>query len=130
MTPEQLSRLQVLHDKLMERALTDADPANWVAGDIKPGEMTRDQRGDSKWCRGLAINTVTLTLQVQRLMSNPYLGGAQVPDKPKAAEQPEPLEPVTAEADPVEAEIQRYSAAAAKMIAKSAVNKARDGSKR
>jgi hypothetical protein len=118
MSPDQLIRLESLRDKLMERAIVDADPANWVAGDKPPKDMTRDERGDAKWCRGLAINTVSLAMQVQRLMANVETGGAIVPDQPDV--------PADAEADPVEAEVARFEAAAAEVLAARAVRAARD----
>lgn len=120
MRPDQLARLETLRDRLVERSLIDADPANWVAVDKAPKDMTRDERGDAKWCRGLAINTVALTMQVQRLMQNPLAGGAAVPDSPPSAETP-PAE------DPVESEVARFEAAAAEVLAARAVKAARNG---
>lgn len=122
MRPDQLARLETLRDKLIDRALIDADPANWVAGGKAPKEMSREERGDAKWCRGLAINSVSLTMQVQRLMTNPATGGAFVPDQPQT--------PAAAVEDPVEAEVARYEAAAAEVLAARAVRVASDGSKR
>lgn len=117
MTPDQLNRLESLRNRLVERALSDADPSNWVAGEKALKDMTRDERGDAKWCRGVAINTVSLTLQVQRLLENPVAGGAVVPDGPdKAPEQ-----------DPVAAEVARFEAAAAEVLATRAIRTARDG---
>jgi len=122
MRPDQLLRLEALRDKLVERSLIDADPANWVAGGKAPKDMDRDERGDSKWCRSLALNTVSLAMQVQRMMSNGATGGAIVPTEPDV--------PATPEADPVEAEVKRYEAAAAEVLAARAVRVASDGSKR
>jgi hypothetical protein len=118
MRPDQLTRLESLRDRLVERSLADADPVNWIAGEKAPKDMTRDERGDAKWCRSLAVSTVSLTLQVQRLMTNPAAGGALVPDQPDAA----PAE------DPVEAEVARFEAAAADVLVARAVKAARDGS--
>lgn len=116
MRQDQIDRLTALHDRLLEVALADADPANWIAGDKRPKDMTRDERGDAKWCRSLAISTVSLTMQVQRLMQNPIVGGAAVPDAPPAA--PALPAPAEEEGDPVEAEIQRYEQAATELIAR------------
>ena len=107
MRPDQLARLETLRDRLVERALADADPANWVAGDKAPKGMTREERGDAKWCRGLAINTVTLTMQVVRLLQNPVTGGAVVP------------EPADEESS-VEAEIVLYERAAVEVLSRAA----------
>lgn len=110
MTPDQIARLEALRDRLVDRALVDADPLNWVAGKKAPNEMTRDERGDAKWCRSLATSTVALTMQVQRLLQNPIAGGAVVPDKPDA--------PPQDEEQSVEAEIARYEQAASEVLAK------------
>lgn len=118
MRPDQLARLESLRDRLVERALNDADPANWVAGDKVPKDMTRDERGDAKWCRLLAVSSVSLTLQVQRLMTDAAAGGAIVPDQPDVSD--------AAETDPVEAEVARFEAAAAEVLAARAVRAARD----
>jgi hypothetical protein len=106
MTPEQLARVTTLHDKLLEVALTDADPAHWIGVGKKPSELTRDERGDAQWCRKLAIATVALTMQVQRLMQNPIVGGASVPDDPPPEET----------AETTDDEISRYERAAGQVL--------------
>jgi hypothetical protein len=108
MTPNQIDKLTTLHDKLLEVALSDADPDNWVGSGKKPNELTRDERGDAKWCRSLAVQTVALTMQVRRLLENPITGGAIVPDQPDA----EPKD----EGEAVEAEIARYEQAASEVL--------------
>lgn len=117
MRADQLTRIEALRDRLLEVALRDADPANWVAGDLVPKDMTREQRGDAKWCRSLAVSTVALTMQVQRLMQNPVTGGAVVPDEPG---KPEPDEGET-----VESEIARYEAAASAVLQRAAHGRAK-----
>lgn len=102
MTPEQFGKISALHDRLVTVALRDADPDNWVAGEKKPSEMTRDERGDAKWCRGLAISTVALTLHVQRFM--------QTVTEAPAGEV----------VDDVEGEIARFERAAAEVIDRAA----------
>lgn len=120
MRPDQLTRLEALRDKLVERALIDADPANWIAGSKAPWEMTRDERGDAKWCRSLAGSTVMLAMQVNRMMSNPTAGGAVVPDQPDAPA-------AASEEESVEAEVARYEAAAAEVLAARVVKAAKNG---
>jgi hypothetical protein len=122
MRADQLSRLEALRDRLVEVALADADPSNWTGLGRKPNEMTREERGDAKWCRSLAVQTVALTMQVQRLVSNPAAGGAVVPTEPAR-----PVEQEPAEEDSVEAEVARFEAAAAEVLAARAVRAARDG---
>jgi hypothetical protein len=111
--PDQLDRLTSLHDRLLEVALSDADPDNWIGHGKKPNELTRDERGDAKWCRGLAISSVALTMQVQRLMQNPIAGGAAVPDRPAAPTTP-------AEPEDMDAEIARFEQAASQVLARAA----------
>lgn len=115
MRQDQLTKLESLRDRLVEVAINDADPANWVGAGKKPNELTRDERGDAKWCRSLAVQTVALTMQVQRLIQNPVAGGAVVPTEGGTT----PAEPEKDEAEQVEAEIGRFEQAAAELISRS-----------
>ena len=112
MRPDQLLRIESLRDRLLEVALSDADPVNWTAFGKTPKDMTQQERGDAKWCRGLAISTVALAMQVQRLMLNPTTGNAVVPDDPGRLERNE--------AEAVDAEIERYETAAAQVLIRAA----------
>lgn len=112
MRADQLLKLETLRDRLLDVAMRDADPENWTAGGKAPKDMTREERGDAKWCRALAISTVALTMQVTRLMLNPATGGASVPDEPGQPEQDE--------AETVDAEIARYEAAATEVLQRAA----------
>jgi len=118
MRTDQLTRLETLRDTLLERALVDADPKNWIGGCKAPAEMQREERGDAKWCRSLAVQTVALTMQVQRLMQNPVAGGAVVANEPAKPEQ-------QAEEETVEAEIDRYEKAAAQVLKKARTGNAK-----
>lgn len=80
--------------------------------------MTREERGDAKWCRTLAINTVSLALQVNRMLENSQAGGAIVPTEP-AGDAPPAV-------DPIADEVARFEAAAAEVLAARAVRTARD----
>lgn len=113
MRPDQLDRLTSLHDRLLEVALTDADPQNWIGAGKKPSELSRDERGDAKWCRSLAVQTVALTMHVTRLLQNPVTGGAVVPDAP-------PAKPAEGEPEDMEAEIQRFEQAASQVLERAA----------
>ncbi|MGL4576901.1 MAG: hypothetical protein ACRCV9_19090 [Burkholderiaceae bacterium] len=108
MRPDQLKRLEFLRDRLVDVAIIDADPDNWTAHGKKPAEMTKEERGDAKWCRGLAVQTVALTMQVQRMLENTSTGGAIVPSNPAPA--------MKDEAQELEEEIARYEAAASQAI--------------
>lgn len=80
--------------------------------------MTREERGDAKWCRTLAINTVSLALQVNRMLENSQAGGAIVPTEPSGDAPPA--------VDPIADEVARFEAAAAEVLAARAVRTARD----
>jgi len=114
MRDDQLSRLSTLHDKLIEVALRDADPENWTAGSKKLCDMTREERGDAKWCRSTAVTSVALTMQVQRMMQSPSLGGAIV--TPETPATPAARTDDQDEEASIEAEIHRYEKAAAAVI--------------
>jgi hypothetical protein len=106
MRTDQLARLEALRDRLLEVAISDADPDNWTACGSKPKDMSKDERGDAKWCRSLAVSTVALTMQVQRLMLSQAAGS----------------EVQANEEETVEAEMARYEVAATRVLAR-----ARDG---
>lgn len=57
MRPDQLTRLQELSEKLAERFLLEADPAEWPGDGQVPADMTQQQRGDSYWCKKNAMAT-------------------------------------------------------------------------
>lgn len=105
MRADQIARLEALRDRLVEVALSDADPDHWIGAGLNPGEMTREERGDAKWCRSLAVSTVALTMQVQRMMAD------AAPKKAAAAAAAE-----TDEEEAVEADIAHYEKAAAAVL--------------
>lgn len=74
MTPGQLKRLADLENRLIDVALSDADPDNWTANGTILADMTSEQRGDAAWCRKTAVQTVALLIRVQQLRS-PQLDG-------------------------------------------------------
>ena len=76
MRPDQLARLQDLAEKLADRFILEADPAEWPGGDKAPADMTPQERGDQHWCKKLALGTAsvlryTLDLQVPRSDNRP-----------------------------------------------------------
>ncbi len=83
--------------------------------------MTKDERGNAHWCSRLAVQTVSLTMQVMRMVSNPSTGGAIVPTEQDAPQEtPE---------ESIEAEVARFEAAAADVLASRTVKAAKDGSR-
>ena len=111
MKPEQLTRLMSLSDRLIEASLIDADPGNWTANGLKPMEMSKEERGDAKWCRSLAVSTVALAMQVQRLLHRPLMGDAFMGGNLNQFDGMD-------EEETVESEISRYEQAAAKVLSK------------
>lgn len=112
MRTDQLARLETLRDRLLEVSLVDANPDHWIGKGKRPDELTREERGDAKWCRSLAVQTVALTMQVQRLMLNPATGNAVVPE--------DTTQPPHDETETVESEIARYETAAAEVLNRAA----------
>lgn len=70
MRPDQIQRLAELQERLADRFLNEADPNNWNGGDKLPANMTRDERGDSYWCKKNAAATLMLMTGVEKLQSN------------------------------------------------------------
>lgn len=99
MTPDQISRLNDLQGRLVETVINDADPLNWSASGLLLSEMDTQQRGDAKWCRSVAVQSVSLLIRVQQLLE-PKAGSGGGDDH-----------------DP-EADIKRAERAAADMLAR------------
>jgi hypothetical protein len=57
MRPDQLVRLQELAEKLAERFMLEADPAEWPGEGQVPADMTQQERGDAYWCKKNAMAT-------------------------------------------------------------------------
>lgn len=57
MRPDQLQRLADLSEKLADRFLLEADPAEWPGGGKPPAECTSQERGDAYWCKKNAMAT-------------------------------------------------------------------------
>ena len=49
MRPDQIQRLQDLSEKLADRFLLEADPAEWAGGSNAPADMSQQERGDAYW---------------------------------------------------------------------------------
>lgn len=69
MNEDQAKRLEAIEEKLVEVALRDADPGNWSAPGVLLCDMSAAQRGDAKWCRQTAVQTLAVLNQVQRAIS-------------------------------------------------------------
>jgi hypothetical protein len=96
MRPDQRTRLADVAEKLAEVVIRDVDPDNWVAPDKTLVDMTQQERGDAKWCRQTAAQSVALLVRMEQLLE---------PDKPEHPNDPDP-----------EAEIKRAEKAATKAL--------------
>lgn len=66
MRQDQFEKLQALSEKLIDIALSEADPDNWPGTGWKPNELTKEQRGDRYWCKKNAVATLSLEERVTR----------------------------------------------------------------
>lgn len=57
MRPDQLQRLNDLAEKLADRFLVEADPAEWPGDGMPPADLTQQERGDAYWCKKNAMAT-------------------------------------------------------------------------
>jgi hypothetical protein len=57
MRPDQITRLQELTEKLADRFLLEADPAEWPGEGKAPADCTQQERGDAYWCKKNAMAT-------------------------------------------------------------------------
>ncbi len=67
MRDDQFEKLEALQEKLVDAILVEADPDNWPGADKKPGDLSRDERGDRYWCKknasaSLSVLNKTLSL--------------------------------------------------------------------
>jgi hypothetical protein len=57
MRPDQIERLKDLSERLADRFLLEADPAEWPGDGKAPTEMSTQERGDAYWCKKNAMAT-------------------------------------------------------------------------
>lgn len=57
MRPDQLEKLRQLSERMADRFILDADPANWTGSGLLTRDMTQQERGDAYWCRKAAMAT-------------------------------------------------------------------------
>lgn len=73
MRDDQLKRLEMLQEKLIDAAVVEMDPDFWPGsydedGKLKrPDQLTKDERGDRYWCKKNAAQTMTLIMKVESL---------------------------------------------------------------
>ena len=60
MTPEQITRLRALTEKLADAFLAEDDQSLWSGGEQPVAELTTQERGDRYWCKKNAIATAAV----------------------------------------------------------------------
>lgn len=93
MRPDQIERLKLLEESLIDVYLDEADPANWPGVGTMGAQLTKEERGNRYWEKKNAIATVALAQETRKLISNdkgalgrdPY-GDAELDNKIATAE--------------------------------------------
>lgn len=67
MRPDQLARLSALSEKLADKVLDEADPETWPGAGVMLADMTKQERGDSYWCKKNAAMTLSLLLRIENI---------------------------------------------------------------
>mgnify|MGYP000016294249 CR=1 FL=1 len=67
MRQDQWERLAELEERLAEVVISDADPQHWIGNGRRPGELTKDERGDAYWCRKQAAASISVLMRVVAL---------------------------------------------------------------
>lgn len=81
MRDDQRARLKDVTERLAEVVIADVDPANWSGSGLLLCDMDRDQRGDAKWCRQTAVQSLALLTRMEHLQRDfGDGGGADDPD--------------------------------------------------
>ena len=57
MRPDQIQRIKELTERLADRFLVEADPAEWPGDGKPPGDLTQQERGDAYWAKKNAMAT-------------------------------------------------------------------------
>ena len=83
MREDQFTKLQDLHAKLVDVALTEADPDGWSGSGVAPKDLTQQDRGDRYWCKKNAVATISLAIRIDTLLGK-VQGFGVTPGKPAA----------------------------------------------
>lgn len=85
MRPDQIERLNDLSERLADRFLIEADPAEWPGSDSPPADITQQERGDAYWCKKNAMATGGVLRYTLDLVKN-HAGEVQAAEDDTAAE--------------------------------------------
>lgn len=75
MRPDQLARLAALSEKLADKVLDEADPETWPGAGVMLADMTKQERGDSYWCKKNAAMTLSLLMRVENVQQSAMKAG-------------------------------------------------------
>lgn len=114
MRDDQLKRLEVIQEKLVDALAVEMDPDFWPGafdekGNRKnPAELSKDERGDRYWCKKNAAATLTIITKVESLQHfrNRYMTN------------PTQEDPAEDDSGDMDKEISRHEKAAERMLAK------------
>lgn len=76
MTLEQALELQALAQELVGVAIEECDPSLWPGAGKRPNELTRQERGDRVWAKKNAAATMSLLLDISRVLGVERSAGA------------------------------------------------------
>jgi hypothetical protein len=79
MTEDQFRKLAEIQNKLMDVFVAEADPSSWPGDGVALADMTRDERGDRKWCKQNAGATLVLLMHSQRMLDERAQQGRRMP---------------------------------------------------
>lgn len=82
MRQDQIERLKDLAEKLADRFLLEADPAEWPGDGKAPTEMSQQERGDAYWCKKNAMATGGVLRFVSDVIAKHAEEGPEKPSDP------------------------------------------------
>lgn len=68
MTPEQLSKLRALRDKLFDAMLCDTNPEHWVGYGKSAEQLSKQEKDEASWCRRQASSSILLWEKIDKLV--------------------------------------------------------------
>lgn len=121
MRQDQFEKLQVLHERLTDLFLDEADPGQWPGSGIALVSMDKNTRGDRYWSKKNAVATIALMQRIQSLVDVVRERSAAGDDAPEAVTQPQ--EDLDADIEAAEREAKKLLSGVQNSAAKAAFDK-------
>ena len=87
MTDDQLKRIKALTVDVAEAVILDADPTNWTANGVAPKDMQKDDRYAAKWCRGIAMSSLSVLMRLMAVAAAAQrMNAGAAPGTPQSSE--------------------------------------------